>query len=199
MSDKLWCRISLKNDSIFAKLQADLYLGLLRFVTFKWACSAEYAILEALATAKEATTTHTCCLVAHGESVYQSLRFLKSVTLDILSILATKLTTAKWEKEEIALRLSTTFGMNHGALCILNHQLVDLHYISDLWREASNMLSLGIHVFNGVQSDLAALSKHQMSPHTIHLYVLVDQQNQYFKEWVRRLEAQCVLMPAQAH
>jgi hypothetical protein len=187
----------LENDSIFAKLQADLYSGLLRFVAFIWARSAEHAILEALAASEEAATTQARRLVAHGESVYQSLRFLESVAFDISSMLATELATVKREKEEISSKLSTAFGMHRGALRILEGRLVDLRYISDLWREANDLLSLGIHAFNGVRSDLAALSEHQTSPRTSRLRVPVDQQNRYFKEWVRRLEARRVLMPAQ--
>jgi len=179
----------LESDSVFTKLQADLYSGLLRFVTFAWSRSAEHAILEALTTAEEAATTHACRLVAHGESVYQTLRFLESVALDISSMLATELATIKREKEEIISKLSTTFGMHRGALRILEGRLVDLCYISDLWREANDLLSLAIHAFNSVRSDLAALSEHQTSPQSARLHVPVNQQNRYFKEWVRRFEA----------
>lgn len=169
---------------------------MLRFVTFTRARSAEHAILEALANVEEAATTHARRLVAHGETVYQSLRFLESVALDISSMLATELATVKREKEEITSKLSTAFGMHRGALRILEGRLVDLRYISDLWREASDVLSLGIHAFIGVRSDLTALSEHQTSPQTVRLHVPVDQQNRYFKEWVKRLEARRILKPA---
>ena len=186
----------LENDSVFSKLKADLRPGMLRFVTFTRARSAEHASLDALANVEEAATTHARRLVAHGESVYQGLRFLESVALDISSMLATELTTVKREKEEISSKLSTAFGMHRGALRILERRLVDLRCISDLWREAGDMLSRGIHAFNGVRSDLTALSQHQTSPQTIRLYVPVEQQNRYFKEWVKRLEARRVLKPA---
>lgn len=189
--------MSLENDSVFAKLQADLYSGLLRFVTPTWARPTEHAILEALASVEKATTTHARRLLVHGESVYQGLRSLESVALDISGMLATELAAVKQEKDEITSKLSTTFGMHRGALRILEGRLVDLRYISDLWREANNLLSLGIHTFNGIWSDLAALSEHHKSPQTARLYVPVDRQNQYFKEWARRLEARRVLMPAQ--
>jgi len=179
----------LENDSVFAKLQASLYSGLLGFVAFPWTHLAKGVILEALETTEEAATTHVRCLVMHGESVYQSLRFLESVALDISSMLATKLAAAKWEKEEISSKLLTVFGMHHGALCILEGRLVNLSYISDLWREANDLLSLGIYTFNGVWSNPTALSEHQTSPQTAHLHVPIDQQSQYFKEWVRRLKA----------
>ena len=109
----------LENDSVFTKLQADLNPGLLRLMTFTWACQAEHAILEALATADEAITTRACCLVTHGKLVYQSLCFLESVALDISSLLATEVATVKQEKEEITSKLSTAFSMRHGALHIL--------------------------------------------------------------------------------
>jgi len=198
MSDRLPFRILLENDSVFAKLQASLYSGLLGFVAFPWTRSAEGVILEALETAEEAATTHVRRLVTHGESVYQSLRFLESVALDISSMLATELAAAKREKEEISSKLLTVFGMHRGALRILEGRLVNLSYISDLWREANDLLSLGIHTFNGVRSDLTALSEHQTSPQTARLHVPIDQQSRYFKEWVRRLEARRVLMPAPA-
>ena len=62
-----------------------------------------------------------------------------------------------------------------------------------------DLLSLGIHAFNGVQSDLAALSKHQAGPKSARLYVPVDQQNQYLKGWVRRLEARQVIILGQVY
>ena len=96
----------------------------------------------------------------HGESVYNNILFLESVTVDISSLLATKVAVAKWEKEKINAWISNIFGMYCSALHILEGQLADLHCISNLWREARDLLSLGIHVFNGIQSDLTALSEH---------------------------------------
>ncbi len=192
--------MSLGNDSVFAKLHADLHMGLLlRLMTFNWAHQAEHAILEALAIAKGATTTHACRLFVHGDLVYQGLRFLESIALDISSLLASEIASVKCKKEEVVSKLSTAFGMHRGALRILEGQLYDLQCISDHWREARDLLSLGIQAFNGVRSDLAALSEHQAGPKSARLYVPVDQQKQYFKGWVRRLEARRVLMPAQVH
>jgi len=192
--------MSLENDSVFAKLHADLHMGLLpRLMTFNWAHQAEHAILEALAIAEGATTTHARRLFVHGDSVYQGLRFLESIALDISSLLASEIASVKREKEEVVSKLSTAFGMHRGALRILEGRLSDLQCISDHWREARDLLSLGIQAFNGVRSDLAALSEHQAGPKSARLYVPVDQQKQYFKGWVRRLEARRVLMPAQVH
>src|SRR6266853_2443444 len=193
-------RMLLENDSVFAKLQVDLHSGLLsRLVTFNWACQPEHAILEALATAEDATTTHAHHLVAHGESVYNNILFLESATVDISSLLATEVAVAKREKEEINTWVSNIFGMHHGALHILDGQLADLHCISNLWREARDLLSLGIHVFNSIRSNLTALSEHQTSPKTARLHVPANQQVQYFKGWARRLETQRVLMPARVY
>ncbi len=154
-------RMLLKNDSVFAKLQINLHPGLLsRLLTINWASQAEHAILEALATAEEAMMTHARHLVVHGESVYNNILFLESIAVDISSLLATEVAVAKWEKKEINARISNIFGMHHGALCILEGQLANLHCISNLWREARDLLSLGIHVFNGIWSDLTALSEH---------------------------------------
>lgn len=190
----------LENDSVFAKLQADLHPGLLlRLVSFNWARQAEHAILEALTTAGDATTTHARRLVAHGESVYHSLRLLESVALDISSLLATEVAALAREKEEINSKVLTAFGIHRGALRILDGRLADLHHVGILWGEAKDSLSLAIHAFNGVRSDLVALSEHQMSPKTVRLHVPADQQSRYFKRWVARLEARRVLMPAQAH
>ena len=190
----------LENDSVFAKLQVNLCPGLLsRLVTINWASQAEHVILEALATAEEATTTHARRLVAHGESVYNNILFLESVAVDISSLLAIKVAVAKQEKEEINARISNIFGMHRSALRILEGWLADLHCISNLWREARDLLSLGIHVFNGIRSDLTALSEHQMSPKTAHLHVPADQQVRYFKGWVRKLETRRVLIPARVH
>ena len=192
--------MSLESDSVFAKLQLDLHPGFLsRLVTFNWARRAESAILEALATAEDSTTTHARRLVAHGESVYHAIRFLESIALDISSLLATEVTAVKREEDEINSRVSTIFAMHRGTLRILEGRLADLNYINDLWREAKDSLSLGIHVLNGIRSDLIALGEHQMGPKTARLYVSADQQNRSFKGWVKRLEARRVLMPAPVH
>ncbi len=193
-------RMLLENDSVFAKLQVNLHSGLLlRLLTINWASQAEHAILEALVTAEEAMMTHAHHLVTHGESVYNNILFLESITVDISSLLATEVAVAKWEKEEINAQISNIFGMHRGALRILEGQLADLHCISSLWREARDLLSLGIYVFNGIRSDLTALSEHQMSPKTACLHVPADQQVRYFKGWARKLETQQVLIPAQVH
>src|SRR6267154_3500090 len=140
-------RMLLENDSVFAKLQVDLHSGLLsRLVTFNWARQPEHAILEALATAEDATMTHAHHLVTHGESVYNNILFLESAAVDISSLLSTEVAVAKWEKEEINTRVSNIFGMHRGALRILDGRLADLHCISNLWGEARDLLSLGIHV-----------------------------------------------------
>jgi hypothetical protein len=144
---------------------------------FNWARQVENMILEVLATAEDATTTYAYCLFVHGDLVYQSLRFLKSTALDILSLLATEIAFVKREKEEVILKLTTTFGMYRGTLHVLESRLSDLQCITDHWREVRDLLSLGIHVFNGIRSNLAALSEHQTGPKTACLYVLVDQQN----------------------
>ena len=198
--DNGYFRMSLENDSVFAKLQADLHIGLLpRVVTFKWARRTEHTILEALMIVEDAATTHARHLFTHGDSVYQGLRFLESIALDISSLLALEIVSLKREKDEVVTKLSTTFGMHCGALRNLEGRLSDLGCISDHWREARDLLSLGIYAFNGVRSDLAALSERQAGPKSARLYVLVDQQNQYLKGWVRRLEARRVLMPGQVY
>lgn len=190
----------LENDSVFAKLQVDLHPGLLsRLVSFNWARQAEHAILEALTTARDATITHAHRLVAHGESVYHSFRLLESVALDISSLLATEVAAVTREKEEINSKAFTAFGIHRGALRILDGRLADLHYICILWREAKDSLSLAIHAFNGVRSDLVALSEHQMDFKSARLHVPADQQSLYLKNWVKRLEARRVLIPAQVH
>ena len=169
-------RMLLENDSVFTKLQVNLHPGLLsRLLMINWASQAKHAILEALATAKEATMTHAHRLVTHGKSVYNNILFLESVAMDISSLLATEVAVAKWEKEEINARISNIFGMHRGALRILEGQLADLHCISNLWREARDLLSLGIHIFNSIQSNLTALSEHQMSPKTARLHVSANQ------------------------
>ena len=138
----------------------------------------------------------SCNIVTHGESVYHNLRLLESIALDISSLLATEVAAVKREKEEINSRMSTIFAMHRGALHVLEGRLADLHCIGNLWREARDLLSLGIHAFNGVQSDLAALSEHQTGPKIVCLHVPASQQDLNFKGWVRRLKAQRVLMPA---
>lgn len=190
----------LENDSVFAKLQVNLRPGLLsRLVTLNWAHQAEHATLEALATAEDATTTHARRLVAHGESVYNNILFLESLAVDISGLLATEVAIVKREKEEISARVSNIFGMHRGALRILDGRLVDLRCITNLWTEARDLLSLGIHVFNGIRSDLTALSEHQTSPKIARLHVPADQQVRYFKGWARRLETRRVFMPARIH
>ena len=190
----------LENDSVFAKLQVNLRPGLLsRLVTLDWAHQAEHATLEALATAEDATTTHARRLVAHGESVYNNILFLESLAVDISGLLATEVAIVKREKEEINARVSNIFGMHRGALRILDGRLADLHCITNLWTEARDLLSLGIHVFNGIRSDLTALSEHQTSPKIARLHVPADQQVRYFKGWARRLETRRVFMPARIH
>jgi len=148
---------------------------------------------------EDAATTHAHHLFAHGNSVYQGLCFLESITLNILSLLASEIVSLKCEKDEVVTKLSTTFGMHCGALQNLEGQLSDLGCISDHWREARDLLSLGIYAFNGIQSNLAALSEHQAGPKSTRLYIPVDQQNQYLKGWVRRLEARQVLMLGQVY
>src|SRR5882672_273537 len=168
----------LENDSVFAKLQVDLHPGLLlRLVLFNWARQAEHVILEVLMTTGDATTMHTHHLVVHGESVYHSFCLLETVALDISSLLATEVAAVTQEKEEINSKVLTAFGIHRGALCILDGRLADLHYIGILWGEAKDSLSLAIHAFNGVRSDLVALSEHQMGPKSARLHVPADQQS----------------------
>ncbi len=188
----------LEHDVIFAKLRADLHPGLLsRLVAFNWAHRSKSAILEALALVRDATTTHARRLVMHGESVYHDLRFLESIALEISGLLAAEGAAVKREKEEINSKMLTFFGRHRGVLRILEGRGADLHCINSLWREARDSLSLGIHVFNGMQSDLMALSEHQTGPKTARLHVPIGKQDSNFKGWVRRIEARRVLMPAQ--
>ena len=190
----------LENGSVFAKLQADLHPGLFwRLVAFNWARQVEHAILEALATARDATTTHAHRLIAHGESVHHSLHLLESIALEVSSLLAIEVVAVKREKEEISSRVSSIFGVHRGDLRCIERQLADLHCISSLWREVKDVLSLGIHAFSGVWSDLVALSEHQTGPKTARLHIPADQQGQYFKGWVSRVESRRVLMPARGH
>ncbi|KAH8991828.1 hypothetical protein EDB83DRAFT_2325377 [Lactarius deliciosus] len=169
----------LEHDAMFAKLRADLHPGLLsRLIAFNWAHRSKQAILEALAVVGDATTAHARRLVMHG-------------------LLAVEGAAVKWEKEEIISKMLTFFGGYRGALRILEGRGADLHYINNLWREARDSLSLGIHAFNGVQSDLTALSEHQTGPKTARLHVPVDKQDSNFKGWVGRIEARRVLTPAQ--
>ncbi|KAH9174009.1 hypothetical protein EDB89DRAFT_1956232 [Lactarius sanguifluus] len=188
----------LEHDAMFAKLRADLHPGLLsRLIAFNWAHRSKQAILEALAVVGDATTAHARRLVMHGESVYHDLRFLESISLEISGLLAVEGAAVKREKEEIISKMLTFFGGYRGALRILEGRGADLHYINNLWREARDSLSLGIHAFNGVRSDLTALSEHQTGPKTARLHVPVDKQDSNFKGWVGRIEARRVLTPAQ--
>ncbi|KAI9510620.1 hypothetical protein F5148DRAFT_1147408 [Russula earlei] len=109
----------LESDYVIAKLKVNLHPGFLSLVTFNWASQAERAIFEVLTIAKDAMTTHACHLVVHGKSVHHSLHLLESISLDILSLLATELASVNQEKEEIKCRVSTIFGMQCGSLCIL--------------------------------------------------------------------------------
>ena len=187
----------LENDSIFARLQADLQPSLFsRLMVINWAHQAEQAVTEALAVARHATTTHARRLVAHGESVYHSLRLLESIALDISSLLLTEVAAVKREKGEIVSRVLTVFGVHRGALRVLEDRHANLNDIRDVWREAMGLLSLAIRAFNGVRSDVAALSEHRTGPKDARLRVPADRQNQNLKGWVRRLEARRVLIPA---
>jgi hypothetical protein len=187
----------LEHSSIFAKLQADLHPGFLsKLMTFSWAGRAEQATLGALAISGDVTTAHARRLVEHGESVYNSLRLLESIALEISSLLAAEGTAVKREKGEISSRVLTIFGRHRSALRILDHRVAELHGISQLWIEARGFLSLGIHAFNGVRSDLTALSEHQSGPMTARLLLPADEQDRSVKGWVRRLNARRVLMPA---
>jgi hypothetical protein len=188
----------LEHDAIFAKLQADLRPGLLsRLVAFNRAHRSKQATLEALALVEDTTTAHAHRLVMHGDSVYHDLRFLESIALEISGLLAAEGAAVRQEKEEINSKLLTIFGGHRGALRILEGRSVDLRRISNLWREAIGSLSLGIHAFNGMRSDLTALSEHRTSSKTARLHVPADKQDNNFKGWVRRIEARRVLMPAQ--
>jgi hypothetical protein len=190
--------MTLENESIFAKLQADLHPGFLsRLTTFNWAHHAEQAIMGALAISADATTAHARRLVAHGESVCHGLRSLESIALDISSLLAAEGAAVEREKEEINSSMLTSFGRHRGALRILEGRLADLHRISHLWMEAWDSLSLGIYTFNGVRSDLTALSENQSGPKIARLHLPAHEQDRSFKGWVRRLEARRVLMPVQ--
>ena len=63
--------------------------------------------------------------------------------------------------------------------------------------EAWVSLSLGIYAFNGVGSDLTALSEHQSRPKTARLHLPADRQGFNLEGWVRRLDARRVLMPVE--
>ncbi|KAH9170475.1 hypothetical protein EDB89DRAFT_2071858 [Lactarius sanguifluus] len=89
-----------------------------------------------------------------------------------------------WFLESIALEISGLLAVEDAA-------------VNNLWREATDSLSLGIYAFNGVQSDLMALSEHQTSPKAARLHIPADKQDSNFKGWVSRIEARHVLMPAQ--
>ena len=190
----------LENEYIFAKLRADLHPGFLsRLMTFNWARQAEQAVLGALAVSGDANAAHARRLVAHGESVYHSLRFLESVALEISSLLAVEGAALEREREEVNSRVLSVFGLHRGALRVLEGRVTELHRISHLWMEARDSLSLGIHVFNGVRSDLTALSEHQPGLKTARLHLPADEQDRSFRGWVRRLEARRVLMPASSY
>ncbi|KAI9429353.1 hypothetical protein H4582DRAFT_2065371 [Lactarius indigo] len=189
----------LEHNAIFTKLQADLHPGLLsRLVAFNWVHRSKQAIFsETLALIEDTTTAHARRLVMHGDSVYHDLRFLESIALEISSSLAAEGAAVRREKEEINSRSLTIFGGHRGALRILEGRGADLRRISNLWREATESLSLGIHAFNGVRSDLTALSEHQTGPKIAQFHVPADKQDSKFKGWVRGIEARRVLMPAQ--
>ena len=190
-------RMLLEHDSIFAKLQADLHPGWLsRLIVFNWARYSKQAILEALALVGNAITAHTRRLVMHGESVHHDLHCLESIALEISSLLAAEDAAVKRKREEINSKVLTFFGGNRGTLRSLEGRDADLKHINNLWREARDSLSLGIHAFNGVRSDLTALSDHQASPTPARLHVPVDKQDNNFKGWVRRIDARRIFMPA---
>jgi RNA binding exosome subunit len=186
----------LETDAIFAKLHADLHPGLLsRLVTFNWARQAEQAVFEALGISAYTTTTHARVLVAHGESVHNDLRFLESIAVDISSLLVSEGAAVQREKEDIEARVLTIFGGYRDAIRILKGRVTELRSISHFWMEARVSLSQGIHAFNGMRSDLTALSEHQSGPKTARLHLPADKQSLNLKEWARRLDARRVLMP----
>lgn len=181
----------LENDAIFAKLRADLHPGFFsRLMTFNR--QAEQAALEALAISADAITAHARFLVAHAESVYVGLRFLESIAVDISSLLASEGVAVEREKEKIEARALTILGGHRDAMRILKGRVAELHRISHFWMEARVSLSLGIHAFNGVQSDLTALSEHRSGPKTTRLHLPADKQGLDLKGWVRRLDARRV-------
>ena len=188
----------LETDAIFANLRANLHPGFLsRLMTFNWARQAEQATLEALAISADATTAHARLLVAHGESVYNGLRFLESIAVDISSLLASESAAVEREKEEIETRVLSIFGVHRDAMRILKGRVAELHRISHFWMEARVSLSLGIYAFNGVRSDLTALSEHQSRPKTACLHLPADRQGFNLEGWVRTLDARRVLMPVE--
>lgn len=189
----------LEHSAIFAKLQADLHPGLFsRFIAFNWARRSKQAVSEALALVEDATAAHAHRLVMHGESVHRDLRSLESIALEISALLAGEGAAIKRRKEEIKSKVLTMFGGHRGLLRILEGRGADLLLANNLWREAGGSLSLGIHAFNGVRSDLTALREHQASPRAARLHVPADKQDGNFKGWVRRMEARRVFMPAQS-
>jgi hypothetical protein len=188
----------LETDALFAKLRADLNPGFLsRLMTFNWARQAEQAALEALAISADITTAHTRRLVVHGESVYSGLRFLESIAVDISSLLASESAAVEREKKEIETRVLTIFGGHRDAMRILKGRVAELYRISQFWMEARGSLSLGIYAFNGVRSDLTALSEHQSRPKTARLHLPAYKQGLNLEGWARRLDARRVLMPAE--
>ncbi|KAF8257514.1 hypothetical protein EI94DRAFT_1817602 [Lactarius quietus] len=174
----------LEHDSIFAKLQADLHQVLLsRLIVFNWSHYSKQAILEALTLIGDAITAHSHCLVMHGESIHHDLLGLESIALEISCLLVAKDAAVKWKREEINSKVLTFFGRNRGTLHTLAGWDADLNRINHIWREARESLSLGIHAFNGIQSDLTALSEHQASPKPTCLHIPVDKQDNNLKGW----------------
>lgn len=188
----------LEVDGIFAKLRADLHPGFLsRLMTFNWARQAEQAALEALVISADATTAQARFLVARGELVYNGLRFLESIAVDISNLLASESAAVEREKEEVENRVLTIFGGHRDAMRILKGRVAELHRISHFWMEARVSLSLGIYAFNGVQSDLTALGEQRSIPKTARLHLPADKQGLNLEGWARRLDARRVLMPAE--
>ena len=141
----------LDHDYIFASLQADLHPGLLtKLMVFNWSRYSQQAISEAHSLVGDATTAHARRLVMHGESVHRDLRALESIALEISSLLAAEDAVVKRKKKEINSKMLTIFSGHCGTLHILEGQGADLYCISNIWREAMDSLSLGIHVFNSV-------------------------------------------------
>lgn len=188
----------LETDAIFTKLRADLHPGFLSWLmTFNWARQAEQAGLEALAISADATAAHTRLLVAHGEPVYNGLRFLESIAVDISSLLASETVAVERAKEDMESSVLTFFGGHRNAMRILKGRVAELHRINHFWMEAKVSLSLGIHAFSGVRSDLTALSEHQYGAKTARLHLPAGKQSLNLEGWVKRLDARRVLMPAE--
>lgn len=165
-------------------------------MVFNRARRTEQVILRAIGIANDTTTAHAHRLVVHGESVYNGLRTLEAIALEISSLLATENGTIQRERREIESRILTIFGGHRGTLHILEGREAILNRMSNFWIEARDSLSLGVRAFNGVQGDLMALREHQTSPKSARLYVPSYKQDSSLKQWVQRLEARRVLMPA---